>query len=539
MDWGNGRGGVKIQWLALLAAVFLLLNLYVIGNKPRAPQVENPALPESTLALPAGEDIAWEVGAAQEVYVGQPFVYHVRVLYRPSAVAPDFRRLIRDVGFAPFEQLHLTRMNVQETEIPDGLREYTLSYSILGINVIPHVAYPLMPVRLSYTRLASGEVRELRADPGTVQITGYYPPDITGVSFRPLKGTVADDYALKLTVLAAGSLLFLAISWLLIRHAAARRSVEAASLADVLRDQLHGIRTGLMDSRRKILEYERILLSLFSHYGGQSALAFWTGRRPGRDGLWLDQASRFRTAVLPGYGQDEPDSVQVSVLESCLTEIDGHVGPDSLAERADITAARQGTLRQRIARQRGVFIAGAVCAVMALWLLVLVLMPTLWRDTDAAVYNGWISSLPSRLFDESQDTLLSTVDVEMLGHLAEQQNVLEALTGAEARSRYLYNHGTIVAKAYLNVLNAEGAAQQEAEGEIGEMEAAARPSFEFPVQLLSNAARLDPHDEDGRRNLELAIMIREQEDDKEARDVPGDIGPPTPGFSRDMKQMLF
>jgi hypothetical protein len=218
-----------------------------------------------------------------------------------------------------------------------------------------------------------------------------------------------------------------------------------------------------------------------------------------------------------------------------LTEIDRYVEPESLAERANKLALIQGTVRHRIAERKLVFSAGIVCLAVTVSLLVMLVRPGVWRDHDIAVYNGWINSLPARLFDETQDHTLSTVDVEMLGHLAEERNVLQELTRIKLRSEYLYNFGTVVAKAYLAVLTAANQVEEEAE----EMEAAEKPSFNFPVQLLSNSARFYPHDEDTRRNLELAIMFREKEENRGSEEVQGDIGPPTPGFSRDMKQMLF
>jgi hypothetical protein len=57
--------------------------------------------------------------------------------------------------------------------------------------------------------------------------------------------------------------------------------------------------------------------------------------------------------------------------------------------------------------------------------------------------------------------------------------------------------------------------------------------------LLANSARFYPFDEDIRRNLEVVIRLKESQDNKESGEIQGELGPPTPGFSRDMNPLLF
>ena len=128
------------------------------------------------------------------------------------------------------------------------------------------------------------------------------------------------------------------------------------------------------------------------------------------------------------------------------------------------------------------------------------------------------------------------IDVQMLVQFAEQQDILQKLQQDTVKSFYLYNFGTIVARAYVSILSGENQDEEEA----GEDESTNKPSFEFPLQLLANAVRLYPQTEEARRNLELAIVLREAEKKEEdSGKVQGEVGPPLPGFSRDMKQILF
>jgi hypothetical protein len=210
-----------------------------------------------------------------------------------------------------------------------------------------------------------------------------------------------------------------------------------------------------------------------------------------------------------------------------------HIEPEVILERLKRLAEIHGTLRQRISGRKLLFAGGIAGLAAAASLLVLVVRPALWMDNDIEVFNRWTGSLPPRIFEMARDSDLTTLDVEMLGHLSDLQRPMDLLESGEFKGKYLYNYGTVVAKVYAAIHSGDTRAMEEEE------EAAEPPSFEFPVTLLANSARYHPFDEDARRNLELAIMWRESEDKVDAGEAVGDEGPPMPGFSRDQSPLQF
>ncbi len=208
---------------------------------------------------------------------------------------------------------------------------------------------------------------------------------------------------------------------------------------------------------------------------------------------------------------------------------------ESEKEKIDKIESIQGSLKQRIMRYPGLFISGLVCLVFTAFFISLLIRPSIWQNSDLVYFNQWIDSLPDKFFDENNINL-GTVDIEILGNISEQQNVLINLQGEYFKAAYLYNYGTIISKTIVTIMQEGGESE---EGAIEEEEIIEPPSFEFPVQLLANSVRFFPYDSDARKNLELAIMYLINEEDEESGEVQGEIGPPLPGFSRDMNEIQF
>jgi hypothetical protein len=479
--------------------------------------------------------VSLQVEIPNVIHVGEPFEYRLRVLYRPDRVEPDFAGLLRNVRFVPFEQLHLRRPVITRTTLADGMNEYILSYPVLGIAVVPYKTYTLDPVRLDWRVIASGEQGGVEVQPGAIAISGYYPAEVYGQTFEQLRPAINDYYRLKQLAIAALALLMLFGGGMLLHRALRRRQLIVAVEADRIYRQFESV-SPAANPRARLLAYEQVLLTLLLFYRKFSARTFWAGRSDNVESAMQTLLLRMKQRLHPAYQLAEPGQDSVSLVREDLQQVFTAIQPDIDAERQAGLDALQGTLSRRI-RQHQLSFAGGISAVLVgLCCAVLLLRPAVWREADIILYNDWINGLPARIFDNSRDRELGVIDVQMLVQFAEQQDILQKLQTDIVKSAYLYNFGTVVARAYVSILSGEN---QDAE-QADEEESTNKPSFEFPLQLLANAVRLYPQSEDGRRNLELAIVLREAEKKEEDNgQVQGEVGPPLPGFSRDMKQILF
>jgi len=496
----------------------------------------NPSAWSDDSGLADHQDIRMIVQTPAQIHTGEPFTYQLRVLYRADKVEPDFTGLLRAVRFVPFEQLHLSRPAISNTLRADGTNEYELSYPVHGITVVPHRVVTLDPVRLSWRVIATGETSEVEVQPDPVQITGYYPPEISGQLFQSLQPAFNDHYLYKQLGITAVALLLLIAGSMLVYGAARRRNMPVTIQADLIRLQFDSITTESHSGRDSLLFYERLLLTLLLYYRKYTAHHFWTREPHSGDLRWMQLLQKLKQGLRLAYQGGEPDTASVTAVKDSLQDVFNSIGPDISKEKQSRLDELQGTLMLRICQHRLRFVTGSFAIISGLLLVLLLVCPTLWRDGDLVIFNNWVNSLPEKMFDSGRDNELGIIDVQMLVQISEQQEPLQQLQADTVKSAYLYNFGTIVARAYVAILTAV----DQNEEEIGEDEATNRPSFEFPMQLLANAVRLFPHDERVRRNLELAIMWREREKkDEESGKVQGEVGPPLPGFSRDMNQLLF
>ena len=476
------------------------------------------------------------VQSATQVHAGEPFQYRVRILYRPEKVAPDFTGLLRNVRFVPFEQLHLSRPAISNTTLADGTHEYILSYPVVGISIVPHIRYPLDPVRLTWRVSATGETGETVAQPEPVQIIAYYPADISGQQFQPLRPAINDYYLYKQLGILALALLFLVPGARFVHAASRRRDLHMPAQADFIRQQYESIAATAQDTRQSLLSYEKIVLTLLLYYRKYTAHDFWT--RDPQNGApdWKQVLQTLKQGFRPAYQIGVPDAADVSAVKNTVQDVFNSIEMDISKERAARLDELQGTWSRRIHQHKFAFVSGALAIVCGLVLALLLLWPSIWRENDTVVFNEWINELPDRVFDSSRDTELGVIDVQMLVQLAEQKEVLQHIKQDSIKSDYLYNFGTLVARAYVSILSTA----EQAEEEFAENETTNKPSFEFPLQLIANAVRFYPYTEYSQSNLELVIMLRQSEKkDEESGKVQGEIGPPLPGFSRDLNPLLF
>lgn len=481
------------------------------------------------------QDLTVSVSVETEIYVAQPFEYKVNVVYNPDTIAPDFRKLLRETRIAPFEQLQFTRPSITETERAGGAKEYTLSYPVLGLEVVPHTEYELHPVSLYYRDLSAGEEHFVTVQPGQIKIIGYYPREIFGIPFQPLKGVISDNKLQKQVAIFIGALFFLIVGGILIFKSFRSRS-ELTDIEDI-REQYHAInKLHSQNNRQSVLALERIFLQLLLRYRANKAYEFWTKKYHDKDPYWKDYITEIKISFQSGYSHKEIDRPSVGTIKKQLDNIFEYIESEIIADKDEKFAEMQGTFIQRIARNKILFASGVASIFVTLVLIILLSNPLIWLDRDIVLYNSWVERIPARMFEQNRDNEAGSADVEMLGNISEQMGVFEKLKSEVHKSRYLYNFGTVVSKAYVATMM--GSDTEEGMS-MEEEEQGATPSFEYPVLLLTNAARYYPHDENTRRNLELAIMYLENEKKDDSGQQQGETGPPLPGFSRDLTPLLF
>ena len=504
-----------------IPAIFLLLL---------AAYLSPAALPPVRAATVTADGITASVETAARVHIGAPFRYRFALVYRPENVEPDFRSIARNIRFAPFEQVYSSHTANTRRKLGDGTTEYSLVYTIQGVNVVPHSDYPLADISIPYRDIATGRIRTLRLHPQPVTVAGYYPREVSGIPFRPLKGRVPDYRLAGQAALAVLALVCLLLAGGLIRRAVRRRDVTAASTADVLQEKFMSLRKTDLDNRQRLLAYERIFLSLLLHYGNLRARGFWSGRSAATAGFWRETGQHVRAFLAAAYTGAVPSGTEVADLEKSLQSVFEHTAPVVQVERERQRARLQGSAGERIARHSRSFtlgIAGLATAILLGWLAA---TPSLWLDLDVSVYNAWVSALPGRMFDPDRDRELGAVDVDMLKNITGSQHILGKLKVPRLLSACLYDYGTIVTRANVAIMLTAGE---------DEDEPPPPPSFELPIRLLQASVRYIPGDEDVRRNLELAVMLRAKTSTQETEKVQGDIGPPLPGFSRDLNEAAF
>lgn len=465
------------------------------------------------------------------IYVGEPFEYQIRVVYRSDKVIPDFRQLLRDVSFVPFEQKHKSRTNINEYSYDENINEYVLSYAIVGVDVLPGNSYNFDEITVRYTQIESNVVSSVSAQPSPVTIKRYYTAQALDNPLQALKGTVEDNATVIQGLLITCLFLFFILSGVLIISVIRRRDVKAQSIAENLQYKFKHIKDTVQNPRKKLIEYEKLILSIFRSYGSRTALSFWQSRVSGEHSLWTQSGAAIKPALESAYSDCGPQDQDIQTIETNFDRVYIGIEQQSSEERAFLEQKLHGNVRQRIKKNRFNFIVGFMAAIISLIFLYLSINQHVWINQDAQVFNKWINSLPDRLLEEEKRHDLNNIDIEMLGHISDEQRVLENTQLDFYRSRYLYNYGTLATIIYKSILLMPPRDEEE--------EAPEPPTFEFPLLLMKNSVRFNPEDEDIRRNLEIIIGLKESQKKEESGEIEGELGPPTPGFSRDMNPLLF
>lgn len=510
----------------LLLSVFLGLNLLLVAVLFL--DIPQWSLKQNTVAgnLSGIQNITASLDVRSRVFVGEPFNYTVRIDYKPGLVKPDFSKLLRNIQFSPFEQIQNRSVLIKDSEISADVREYTLSYPIQGVKVVPHSQYPLAAVKLPYSDLTDNKDKSLTIVPHSIYITGYYPEDVTGIPFRPLEGAVSDYLLPKRIAIGLSSLLFLILGSLIIRSVVMRGDTAASSRLRELQRLFNFTREHTYGRREKILLYEKIFLTLLIFWRKQSAYNFWLKKDSIDNPYWKEKASVLREKFETAYARKKSEDMDAESTEESLEQVFRHINDEEI-DAAIKREQAEDTLGKRIRRHRRTFIGGIASIMIAAVFFAMLVKPSIWESNDVAVYNHWIHSIPPRMLTGNGSSH-GSMDIELLSDITQPQNVLEKLKSVRLKGAYLYNYGTAMAKA-----SAGGGTTSNNQLTVSQT------SLRFPVMLLSNSVRYYPYDEDARRNLELAVMLLQKERKKKVEITLGNSGPPTPGFSRNLSEVLF
>ena len=513
----------KLLVLFVLSLIFLFAIVFLV-------EFSSESSSGKILVLDMEQVISVKTEVSDLVHVGEPFDYKIIVGFRSDKIKPDFTQLLRDVRISPFEQIHRSRTTIIENDFSENYREYAITYSIVGIDVVPGKLYTLGPVKVNYTEIGRDKIDSIMVEPKSVTIDMYSVENAIEIPFQPLRGVLKNNAIYKQITIISCLFIFLFIGVVSVWNSVRRRHFSSQSVADKLRNKFNEVRNLRGGKRQKVILFEKIILSFFKHYGNQSAKIFWSRKRDKIKSFWQEQAKKLKQPFESAYSYAGPLEKDIQIIEENFENVCLEIEPESAKERLNILDELEGTRWQRIARKKVTFVCGIAGLFISLIFLYLLISPKIWMDKDVITFNDWLEILPERLLEETNNHDLGLLDVEMLENISDQKQVLENLEADSLKSAYLYNYGTLVGKVYKVVLTMPSQDEEEA---------TEPPSFEFPVQLLANAARYYPYDEDVRRNLEIAIRLKESQDNTESGEVQGELGPPTPGFSRDMNPVLF
>lgn len=499
--------------LALLAVIVLLAGWVVLQSLRGQPD----ELIHFSDTVPAGladnEDIEGSITLDHDSYVlGQHAHGRVRVLYRPAAVAPDFDRFKRNLGFLPFDQIGVTETTINHG---NGVSEFQLDYELHVIGARKPGSYTFDPVQLFYARAgqSGSNLQSIRILRPELRIGSLYPWNAGLIPLRDIRGPVFDQAPFRrLVMLMAATVCLLAGGWIAWRFGR-RRHTEELTAAERLWKHYHALDCSALGNRKYLLACERIFTGLLAGQAGIDPDSFWTGLIP-EDEKWRTRVSLARQLLGRLYQDGQTPDSDVREMDELLSGM--------LAEAVQqqrLKAEQQptfgGRLRQHPLAVRSAGFAFGVSVVM----VALALRPELWVAPELRNYNATLDKIAAATrFD---DALLQ----DLQAFAASAQN-------SRLRAAALYNSGTVRARYGFASLTPR--AQQQMLDLIFQAESAdalletvmladLAPSQEDVVTLLVNAAEnlaqaeLDlqsstrfgnGEDEDALRNLELVTRWR-------------------------------
>jgi len=221
------------------------------------------------------------------------------------------------------------------------------------------------------------------------------------------------------------------------------------------------------------------------------------GKDPDR-GFWKDFSAQVREEFANNYRPWRTTQLNVEHVHSMLDTAFSSIVAEEVLNRE-----KEPSFVKRIAQQRDVLAVSGICLALGLAMFVLAGFPNLWVSKDLLDYNTAVASL--------SDTIPIIEESEPFAELGEQSGI-DAIKAAA-----LYNAGTI--RAHIRPSNNPAMQEKELlevvfqeqlsldayieDEESVEIFFASAGWLQEGKQYLQEAVRINPHDDDIIRNLEL------------------------------------
>ena len=447
--------------------------------------------------LPDGVDIAgWASFDRDSYVVGEPIGYKVRILYRDDRIVPDLDQFVRSVSFLPIEK----RENVQNFDsLAGNVSEYTLEYVLQGVDVRPNSSYELDPAVLFYRTVGAVEraLQSIQIPTPSVFFTEYYPQDVSAVPLLPLKKEFDDSYWLRVGVTGICGVIFISLCILLLWRFGRRREITELSVPEVIWHEFRNLEKSTLDKREYLLACEKLVIRLLESCAGLSPRAFWLGKDPDGE-FWKNFSAQMRQEFFNNYRPWRATQVNIEHVTSMLDKTFASIVEEDLLNRE-----KEPSFINRITQQRDVLATSGICLALGIAMFVLAGFPNLWVSRDLLDYNSAVTSLSAAI-----PIIEESAPFAELG----EQSEIEAIKAAA-----LYNAGTI--RAHIKPSNNPAMQEKELlevvfqeqlsldtyieDEESAEIFFASAGWLQEGKQYLQEAVRINPHDDDTIRNLEL------------------------------------
>jgi len=446
--------------------------------------------------LPIDTDVAGWASFDRDSYaVGEIIKYRVRVLYRNDKIVPDLEQFERSLSFTPIEKRESVKTRGKNA---DNVNDYTLEYSLQGVDVLSGTMYHLDPVVLFYKQADSTtrELQSIRIETPSVFFTESYPGDVAKIPLKAMKRQINEAYQLRRGLMtASGSILFALVIFVLWRYGR-RRSQQELTETEKIWQEFRAINAVTLNNREYLFKCEKIITRLFLARAGLNPAAFWLCKNPS-EAYWKDLVIRLRQILDKIYCPSGLSHEDVDEVTRRLND----TFSETVAEDKLILEAAPSFI-VRLKQQPRILVLSSTCFGLGVIMFSLVSFPGIWLSSEVVNYNDLIEVLTEAPLIEESVPFIA---------LSEQSDKNKIKAAA------LYNAGTI--KAHLKpssspplqelelleiVFQPDKSLESYIENEASlEMFFASAGWLRSAKQNLQDAVRADPYDEDIIRNLEL------------------------------------
>lgn len=507
-DWSALRHRPLLP-VALAALLVLVLSCVVILASVRGTGPGEFAFSEAVPAdLPPDADIAGWVTFDKDSYLpGETARCRIRVRWRKDVVIPDFESFQSSISFYPMDH---RESDFSERNLAGGVREYLADFLLQAVNVAATESYLLATATVYYTsaRIETGELQALRINPPALHIGEHYPGNIAAIPLLAPKPGIDEPALLRQWLMALFGLALLGLAASLIWRYGKRRPDSALSEAERLWYEFDSLQADIADTRRHLLQCERIFLRALLLRTGISSADFWSGHGA-IPGDWQALTDRARSLLSKNYRPARPADNDSKLICTQIREL---LGPLVTEER--LRREKLPSFAMRLRREPAVLATGTCLIISAVALFALAALPSTWVSSELLRYNMAAEML------ENDDMLeQSFTEFSILAKDAEDEMV---------RAASLYNLGALLTdprlsgqspsqqRELLNAIFGSGitldrllhALELDAEFELlGILTDTARRYVQAETAMKA-AVRLTPQDTDARRNLEILGKVR-------------------------------